>query len=71
MADLGQGLAGAAIVEVDADSGRITCPNPAMALWSAHPRVYLAPATDGIARCPYCGTVYRLRAGGTGARGRH
>ena len=43
--------------------GGVFCPNPAMALWSSHPRVYLNVADSGSARCPYCGTVYRLKAG--------
>ena len=42
------------------------CPNPkaGMTLWNTHPRVYLNMAT-GEARCPYCGTLYRLKAGET------
>jgi uncharacterized Zn-finger protein len=40
-----------------------------MPLWSSHPRVYLDVTATGEARCPYCGTVYRLQ-GGTRA-GRH
>jgi uncharacterized Zn-finger protein len=39
------------------------CPNPAMPLWSNHPKVFLDVATTGEGRCPYCGTVYRLAAG--------
>ncbi len=39
------------------------CPNPKMPLWSNHPRVYLDIAKTGEARCPYCGTHYRLKAG--------
>ena len=39
------------------------CPNPKMPLWCHHPRVYLDVARTGQASCPYCGTVYRLRAG--------
>jgi len=38
------------------------CPNPNMPLWSSHPRVFLVVET-GEAKCPYCGTVYRLAAG--------
>lgn len=41
------------------------CPNPRMPLWSTHPKVFLDVATTGEGRCPYCGTVYRLRAGET------
>lgn len=45
--------------------GVVFCPNPKMALWSAHPRVFIDVATTGQGTCPYCGTVYRLRAGET------
>jgi uncharacterized Zn-finger protein len=43
--------------------GVVFCPNPKMALWSAHPRVFIDVATTGQGKCPYCGTVYRLKAG--------
>ena len=39
------------------------CPNPAMPLWSSHPRVFLDIAETGEAMCPYCGTRYRLQGG--------
>ena len=39
------------------------CPNPAMPLWSSHPRVFLDIADEGEAKCPYCSTVYKLRGG--------
>jgi uncharacterized Zn-finger protein len=46
-------------------NGGIFCPSAkaAMQLWSAHPRVYLDIAGSGSAKCPYCGTVYKLREG--------
>jgi uncharacterized Zn-finger protein len=49
--------------------GGVFCPNPKadMTLWSAHPKVYLDVARTGEAKCPYCGTVYRLKAGETAA----
>ena len=43
--------------------GVVYCPNPRMPLWSNHPKVYIDVATAGEGRCPYCGTVYRLKAG--------
>jgi uncharacterized Zn-finger protein len=43
--------------------GVVFCPNPKQALWSNHPRVYLDVASTGQAACPYCGTVYKLKAG--------
>ncbi|HVO89009.1 MAG TPA: zinc-finger domain-containing protein [Casimicrobiaceae bacterium] len=41
----------------------IYCPNPAMPLWSSHPRVFLDVIDTGEAMCPYCGTRYRLEGG--------
>ena len=56
-----------AIVEVLAadvqDNGSVFCPNPKMALWSTHPKVFIDLAHSGEGKCPYCGTVYRLKAG--------
>lgn len=38
------------------------CPIDETVLWCSHPRVSLAIDTsaDKTARCPYCGTLYRL-----------
>ena len=36
------------------------CPLPGMYLWNSHPKVYLAVEATGEAKCPYCGSVYRL-----------
>jgi uncharacterized Zn-finger protein len=56
-----------AVVEVGAKdmhgSGSVFCPNPKMPLWSNHPRVFIDVVTTGEGACPYCGTVYRLKAG--------
>ena len=58
-----------AIVELlakDLDgNGGVHCPNPKadMKLWNSHPRVFLDVAKTGSAKCPYCGTVYQLKAG--------
>lgn len=58
-----------AVVEITAQDltpqGGVFCPNPKadMKLWNSHPRVYLEMAHTGEAKCPYCGTVYRLKAG--------
>jgi len=55
------------IVEVVAadlqGQGLVFCPNPKMPLWSNHPRIFIDVATAGEGRCPYCGTLYRLKAG--------
>jgi uncharacterized Zn-finger protein len=42
------------------------CPMPSMKLWNNHPRVFIDVATTGEAKCPYCGTVYKLEGGATG-----
>ena len=46
-------------------SGGIFCPSPKadMKIWNSHPKVYLDVAANGAAKCPYCGTVYRLKDG--------
>ena len=43
--------------------GVVFCPNPKMPLWSTHPRVFIDVATTGSGQCPYCGTLYRMKAG--------
>jgi uncharacterized Zn-finger protein len=43
--------------------GVIACPNPKMSLWSNHPKVFIDVASTGEGRCPYCGTVYKLKVG--------
>jgi uncharacterized Zn-finger protein len=51
------------VVAVTAKDLPLYCPNPAMPLWSSHPRVFLDVEADGEAMCPYCGTRYRLSGG--------
>lgn len=53
----------AAAVELQASDLPAHCPNPAMPLWSSHPRVYLDLSHGGSATCSYCGTVYKLAPG--------
>lgn len=57
----------AATVELNAGElegpGVVFCPNPKMALWSNHPRVFIDVVSSGEGKCPYCGTVYRLKSG--------
>ena len=45
--------------------GGVYCPNTKadMQLWNSHPKVYLDVAHSGQAKCPYCGTVYKLKDG--------
>jgi len=52
-----------AAVELDAHDLPAYCPSPAMPLWNHHPRVYLDLSKTGSAKCPYCGTAYRLKPG--------
>lgn len=55
------------IIEVTAQDvqgpGVVACPNPKMALWSNHPKVFIDVTHEGGGKCPYCGTVYKLKAG--------
>ena len=43
--------------------GVVFCPNPKMPVWNHHPKVFIDVASEGEGRCPYCGTVYKLKAG--------
>ena len=51
------------VVTVKPSQLPVFCPNPAMPLWSSHPRVFLDVAETGEAMCPYCGTKYVLADG--------
>jgi uncharacterized Zn-finger protein len=51
------------VVELGAKDLPAFCPNRAMPIWSSHPRVFLDFDARHEARCPYCGTVYRLAEG--------
>jgi uncharacterized Zn-finger protein len=51
------------VVELETKDLPAFCPNKAMHLWSQHPRVFLDIATEGRAKCPYCGTEYALKGG--------
>ena len=59
----------ASVVELRAQdlngNGGVYCPSPHayMKLWNNHPRVFIDVAHHGEGRCPYCGTVYRLKPG--------
>lgn len=50
-----------ALVELSPADLPAFCPNKKMPIWSSHPRVFLEIETEGSARCPYCGTQYRLK----------
>ena len=59
-----------AAVELDGADLPAFCPNPRMPIWNHHPRVYLDVTHEGGARCPYCGTGYRLKPGAV-VKGHH
>lgn len=50
-------------IELDANDLPAHCPHSTMPIWSSHPRVYLELGHTGSAKCPYCGTAYRLKPG--------
>lgn len=58
-----------AVIELAAkdlnQQGGIYCPSPKadMKLWDNHPKVYIDVGHAGEGKCPYCGTVYKLKAG--------
>jgi uncharacterized Zn-finger protein len=47
------------------DQGGVFCPSPLanMKIWDGHPKVYLDVGRTGEVKCPYCGTVYKLKNG--------
>lgn len=47
-------------IEVTAADLPLHCPTPSVKLWSSHPRVFIDVVSSGEAKCPYCGTVYKL-----------
>jgi uncharacterized Zn-finger protein len=48
-------------VEVKTGDLPIHCPVTGSSLWNSHPMVYIPVAENGgEARCPYCGTIYKL-----------
>jgi uncharacterized Zn-finger protein len=50
-------------VELEAKDLPAYCPNPSMPIWSTHPKIYIPLGIEGEGKCPYCGTVYRLKPG--------
>ena len=46
--------------DIDRNSLPLHCPLPQMSLWNSHPRVYLPIEETGRAKCPYCGTEFKL-----------
>ncbi|HJV83968.1 MAG TPA: zinc-finger domain-containing protein [Noviherbaspirillum sp.] len=60
---MNQANTNASYVELSGDDLPAYCPNPAMPIWSSHPRVFLALNEHHESKCPYCGTLYRLKPG--------
>jgi uncharacterized Zn-finger protein len=60
---MAEARAAGAVVRVKPTDLPVFCPNPAMPLWSSHPRVFLDIAETGSTMCPYCGTRYELEGG--------
>ncbi len=50
------------VVELTAQDLPARCPNPHMEKWNSHPQVYIN-LNHGEGQCPYCGAVYKLKAG--------
>ena len=48
-------------IEVKPADLPVHCPLPGSSLWNSHPRVYIpVQENGGEARCPYCGTLFKL-----------
>ena len=48
-------------VEVKASDLPVHCPVEGSSLWNSHPQVYIpVEENGGEARCPYCGTMFKL-----------
>ena len=43
--------------------GVVFCPDPKVPLGGNHPRDFIVLSHGAEGKCPYCGTVYRLKAG--------
>lgn len=51
---------GAKPLELSIEDLPAVCPNASSLLWALHPQVFLDVVNHKEARCPYCGTQYRL-----------
>lgn len=49
------------VYEVSWEDLPLSCPTPAMAVWNAHPRVYIPVHRSGREMCEYCGAEFVLR----------
>ena len=54
----------AQVVMIDGNTDLpLHCPTNKTPSWNSHPRVFLDVAKTGEAKCPYCGTEYKLISG--------
>ncbi len=49
------------VIDITQDDLPLHCPTAHHGVWDSHPRVFLAIEEKGEVRCPYCGTLYRLK----------
>ena len=48
-------------IEVKLDDLPVHCPTSGSSLWNSHPLVYIpVEENGGEAKCPYCGTMFKL-----------
>ncbi len=48
-------------IEVKTSDLPIHCPLEGSSLWNSHPRVFIpVEENGGEAKCPYCGTIFKL-----------
>lgn len=47
--------------EVTYDDLPLYCPMAKDTIWDSHPKVFLPIEESGYAKCPYCGTEYKLK----------
>ncbi|MFV2032148.1 MAG: zinc-finger domain-containing protein [Gammaproteobacteria bacterium] len=48
-------------IDVKAEDLPIHCPLEGSSLWNSHPLVYIpVQENGGEAKCPYCGTVFKM-----------
>lgn len=50
----------AKVYRISEDQLPLSCPMDDMALWNAHPKVYLPIHKTGEETCPYCGSKFIL-----------
>lgn len=59
--ELKQPACAAKVYQVSRKDLPLSCPTDEMALWNAHPKVYLPIDKTGKEICPYCGSCFVLQ----------